>query len=1475
MMVTKPHATTAILVAALGLLLASPARAAHLKVFLLAGQSNMVGQASASGLPAELQAPQTDVLFYDRTGTTTPVLGSLQPRINGFGPEITFGRDLAATLPSENFALIKYAQGGTTLYSSWDPTREANYAVFRQTVTDGLAALTAAGHTYEIVGMLWTQGESDGMDDRTAAQYEADLVEFVGDVRSRYGADLPFFLSRLSVDQTRLTPTQLSGIRTAQENFAASDAHSYLIDTDGFEVSGGDNLHFTAQGTMDLGSAFADAYLALHGQQAGISPVKIFILAGQSNMLGHGEVSPVTTPGTLEFTVENDPDGDYQFLVDGSGNWRIRDDVWIRDQDTSAGGLTVGFASAPDCVGPELGFGHLLGDVREEQILIVKAAWGGKSLANDFRPPSSGQDPVPLADGDAGFYYQEILRLVSEATNNLSTYFPDYDGGGYEIIGFGWHQGYNDRISETSSAEYEVNMANFIRDMRTDLGVPDLPFVIATTGMGGEPDYSVVEMAQMAMADGATYPDFDGSVAVIDTRAGYEDLEFWQPVDLSPENQSFHWNRNAKTYTNIGLAMGDAMSLLVPGRCPFRLRAEGAPAGGVSLSWKNGTELPSNVRVLRDGVEIAAAAPVGSETFLDASALPGVRNYELQFAMPGAPCDPLTLSFNGGITDLDVERNPGSFVLTWTNHMAYDGITVSRDGTVLAASLPGTATTFTDNSPPTSGLVTYSVVPTTGDAVPATFQIDLDLRGQMGLLDLGLNSGINPATFDPWQEGDAYRLAFVTSATTDAISTDISTYDAFVQGLAVAAGLGDVKWKVIGSTATVDARDHIDTEGVAVFLVDGATRISSNSDSIWSGLQAPIDIDELGTTGITGKAFTGTEENGLAVTNGRTLGGSGEDPPRVRTGEIGDASKWTKSFNAEASSSLRVFAISDPLVVVDGSDTTAPTLVSISDDLGGGPVFANDPVTYMVTFSEAMNTFTVGLDDFDNASGTPVTIDSVSTTPDPAVFEVVATALTTGTLQLRIAPTASLKDVAGNLLDAGAAPPDDTIITVTSDTIAPSLLSFVDNVSGGPVFPGDPVNYTVTFDDAMNAATIGTDDFENGSTAPVTIQSVSATADPAVFELVVLPTGPGLLQVQVAAGATLEDLGGNALDTGSAIPDDTVITVQPLPDLVGELGILDVTANGGINPATGAAWAAGDTYRLAFVTSATSDAISTDISTYNSFVQGLADAAGLGDATWKAIGSTPSVDARDNTGTHPGVDGGVAVFLLDGATMIAASNAALWDGNLDAPLDRDELGNTGITGKTFTGTETNGAVASAQPLGGAPDTLKVRTGSISDPAKWTKDFNSTATNSLRFFALSDPLTVVSTAVGSDYDNWAATYAPADLGTPGDDFDGDGLSNDEERIWGLDPTRGSSVSPITTGLDATAGTLSYTRRKPSLSGASFTYEWSDTLAEGSWTGFTPISETSDSGDPVETVTITLDAGLLTNTTLFVRVVADGG
>ncbi|MFK7790392.1 MAG: sialate O-acetylesterase, partial [Phycisphaeraceae bacterium] len=244
-------------------LFANPAQAEHYKVFLLGGQSNMDGRAATSGLTgpyANLQNPQADVQFYEGGS-----LRVLQPGSGtDFGPEITFGRTIADEFGDDNFALIKYAVGASDLANDWDPNTGSQYSSFQSTVTNGITALTTganAGNTYEIVGMLWTQGERDARTGRTATQYQADLKGFIAGVRDDYGSDLPFFYSRLSSGQTDLSAGQLSAIRTAQDNVAAGDANAYLSDTDGMSIKS-DNLHFDAAGQIALGEAFALSYIS-------------------------------------------------------------------------------------------------------------------------------------------------------------------------------------------------------------------------------------------------------------------------------------------------------------------------------------------------------------------------------------------------------------------------------------------------------------------------------------------------------------------------------------------------------------------------------------------------------------------------------------------------------------------------------------------------------------------------------------------------------------------------------------------------------------------------------------------------------------------------------------------------------------------------------------------------------------------------------------------------------------------------------------------------------------------------------------------------------------------------------------------------------------------------------------------------------------------------------------------------------------
>jgi len=257
--------------------------------------------------------------------------------------------------------------------------------------------------------------------------------------------------------------------------------------------------------------------------------------------------------GSLEHLVRDAATRErFAHLVDRQGDWVRREDVWIafRGARELHGELSVGYGAREDAIGPELGFGTVVGDQLDEPVLLVKVAWGGKSLAVDFRPPSAG--------GEVGPSYTALFEQVRAVLEDLEELFPDYDGKGYEILGFGWHQGWNDRINQEFNDAYEENLSCFIRDARRELGVPELPFVIAETGMSGPDETHPRALSLMrAQAAVAEREEFRGNVAFVGTRA------FYRPAEESPSGQAYHWNNNAETYYLIGEGMGKAMVALL------------------------------------------------------------------------------------------------------------------------------------------------------------------------------------------------------------------------------------------------------------------------------------------------------------------------------------------------------------------------------------------------------------------------------------------------------------------------------------------------------------------------------------------------------------------------------------------------------------------------------------------------------------------------------------------------------------------------------------------------------------------------------------------------------------------------------------------------------------------------------------------------------------------------------------------------
>jgi len=321
-------------------------------------------------------------------------------------------------------------------------------------------------------------------------------------------------------------------------------------------------MRSTALAVMLSSLVLAPAGLATDPPAASGS-LAVFVLAGQSNMEGQGVVD-LDHPehynggrGTLEYVMAAPGAGDrYDHLRNTDGTWVVRDDVFVRFQTRhglKAGGLSIGFAGyeGKHHIGPEFQFGHVVGEAIAEPVLLIKTAWGGKSLFKDFRPPSSG--------GDTGPYYERMLLEIDEALAVMATEFPALAGRRPVIRGFVWQQGWNDMVDATARAEYEDNLVNLILDVRTALKSPDLPVVIGELGNDGENAGPPMRELRAAQVAATSRPEVGDAVRFVKTTA------FARPAQESPNTgHGHHWYGNAESYFLIGDALARAMLELLP-----------------------------------------------------------------------------------------------------------------------------------------------------------------------------------------------------------------------------------------------------------------------------------------------------------------------------------------------------------------------------------------------------------------------------------------------------------------------------------------------------------------------------------------------------------------------------------------------------------------------------------------------------------------------------------------------------------------------------------------------------------------------------------------------------------------------------------------------------------------------------------------------------------------------------------------------
>jgi alpha-galactosidase len=293
------------------------------------------------------------------------------------------------------------------------------------------------------------------------------------------------------------------------------------------------------------------------GSQAAARPLKVFILAGQSNMQGHANVSTLDAmaddPKTAPILRE---------MRNADGGVRVCEKVWISsigcagdDTTEEKGKLTTGFGASREEIGPEFTFGIYLEKLLSEPILIIKTSWGGKDLHTDFRPPGAG--PFVWTDfefnarkkrGDdmekdkaekikaTGVYYHLMIEHVRKVLADVGRVDPEYNPKqGYKLAGFVWFQGFNDLVSTWTYDKgnqpggydlYSQLLARFIDDVRQDLNAPQLPFVIGVMGIGGVKEDTKPgrqKYFRQAQAAPPLLPEFKRNVVAVQTAPYWDD----------------------------------------------------------------------------------------------------------------------------------------------------------------------------------------------------------------------------------------------------------------------------------------------------------------------------------------------------------------------------------------------------------------------------------------------------------------------------------------------------------------------------------------------------------------------------------------------------------------------------------------------------------------------------------------------------------------------------------------------------------------------------------------------------------------------------------------------------------------------------------------------------------------------------------------------------------------------------------------
>jgi hypothetical protein len=534
-----------------------------LRVFIFAGQSNMVGTHSRvldiQRFPpfADLRQPQENVLFSYKIGreemTTSEGWIPLQPTGDFFGPELSFGRRLSQHIEAP-IAIIKVASGGTTLGEDWNPDTPGGFKLYPlalEHVRASLAELDRMKRAYRIEGFMWHQGENDMFSEKFKPNYGKNLKNFLACWRRDLKApDLKFYIGELCTKTIWGMDNRenMYAIRVGQKSVTDSDPLAEYIPTshDAVEIGGdaGLHYHYGTLGQLEHGVNYADAYLRTIGKKTATerplnvwpyakgSSVKLFVLAGHRNMEGERAFTQELKDLRGHETLASDnPKIAFKYRLGGG-------------YKTSNGWEPLGPTGFYDTFGPELSFANALQSKPVGNIAIAKFTHSGSQI-NDWTPQGTSAKERNL--------YAPFIAFIKESIQELEA-----KGHQVELAGIFYHLGENDMSFGAYRREAAKWLQSTVAQSRQDLALPSLKWFVS----------------QQSPTDGEGLNHIDIAANLADLAAADPALFHLKAFDLPPQNEKL-------VITTAGIVqLGEllAQSYLATGKSAAKLE-QGEMAG--------------------------------------------------------------------------------------------------------------------------------------------------------------------------------------------------------------------------------------------------------------------------------------------------------------------------------------------------------------------------------------------------------------------------------------------------------------------------------------------------------------------------------------------------------------------------------------------------------------------------------------------------------------------------------------------------------------------------------------------------------------------------------------------------------------------------------------------------------------------------------------------------------------------------------